>query len=61
MKFHMYRMMLDGKAIGEIVTPSGPREAAEYFLEKCTGFIGAGLRRVIAREPGLLIAEEVPG
>lgn len=61
MKSHAHRMMLGGGVIGEVVSPSGPREAAEYFLEQCTGFIGAGLRRVIAREPGLFIAEEVEG
>ena len=60
MRFWKYRILLGEDLIGEIVIPTdSSRQAAEAFLEKMTGYIGAGLRRVLKDEPGLLVAERV--
>ncbi len=62
MQFHGYSIYLGEKKIGEMIPPlEDPRKVCESFLEKTGGFIGAGIRRVIEDEPGLLRAERVEG
>jgi hypothetical protein len=50
-------IFLDKDPIGEMVIPTiDPQQACQGFLDKFTGFVGAGLRRVVEEGKGKLNA-----
>ncbi len=56
-QFHRFMIFLDKDPIGEMVIPTiDPQQACQGFLDKFTGFVGAGLRRVVEEGKGKLNA-----
>ena len=56
-QFHRFMIFLDKDPIGEMVIPTNDTQrACQGFLDKVTGFIGAGLRKVVEEEKGKLNA-----
>jgi hypothetical protein len=59
-RYYRYRILLEDEPVGECFSASpDPRTAATEWLEKIPNLVSAGVRRVIRREPGLLIADPV--
>jgi hypothetical protein len=62
MIFYGFRIIFDGKEVGNMITPTeDPKKAAQEWLDKIPDLISIPIRKAIENEPGLLIAERERG